>query len=328
VEFETVGSYTGMTGLIRSANRIDRLGRAHVRPGTAILLRVPSPIAFRIGNQAIRSKHKYCVEVVGDPDQVFARGVIDHPIRPLLRFGATRAQRRLCRRAAAALYVTERILQAKYPTCGQAFAASDVELSAGILETAVTERNAVPVLVTVAALDRPYKGIHVLLQAVALLRERGLMVRLRVVGGGCLKESLEATAQSLGLEDQVTFTGQVPSSAVTSELDSADVFVLPSLTEGLPRALLEAMARGLPAIGSAIGGIPELLPEECLAAAGDATGLAERIGALVSNDRFRRAAAEANVRRAADFAASRLSCIRREFLHCVKTGAATASMVH
>jgi glycosyltransferase involved in cell wall biosynthesis len=147
-----------------------------------------------------------------------------------------------------------------------------------------------------------------------------------VVGGGRLQASLEETARALGLGPDVEFTGQVPSSAVTSLLDSADIFVLPSLTEGLPRALLEAMARGLPAIGSAVGGIPELLSAECLAVPGDLTNLADRIGTLVTDREFRRTAAEANLRRAADFDASRLGAVRRDFLRCVKAETTAASV--
>jgi glycosyltransferase involved in cell wall biosynthesis len=63
-------------------------------------------------------------------------------------------------------------------------------------------------------------------------------------------------------------------------LDEADIFVLCSLTEGLPKALLEAMARGLPAIGSNVGGIPELLPPEALVPTADPQALARKITEL------------------------------------------------
>jgi glycosyltransferase involved in cell wall biosynthesis len=60
-------------------------------------------------------------------------------------------------------------------------------------------------------------------------------------------------------------------------LDTGDLFVLPSRTEGLPRAMIEAMARGLPCIGSSVGGIPELLDVDELVAPGDVHGLAAKI---------------------------------------------------
>ena len=62
------------------------------------------------------------------------------------------------------------------------------------------------------------------------------------------------------LRDRVRFRGQLTTPVdVRAELDRADLFVLPSRQEGLPRAMIEAMARALPCIGSSVGGIPELL---------------------------------------------------------------------
>src|SRR5207247_3533876 len=75
----------------------------------------------------------------------------------------------------------------------------------------------------------------------------------------------------------VEFLGQLDREGVQRALDRADVFVLPSLTEGLPRALLEAMARGLPAVATTVGGIPELLPADWLVPPRNAVALARRL---------------------------------------------------
>jgi glycosyltransferase involved in cell wall biosynthesis len=69
---------------------------------------------------------------------------------------------------------------------------------------------------------------------------------------------------------------------VRRELDQADLFVLPSYQEGLPRAMIEGMARALPCIGSTAGGIPELLPPEDMVPAGDAAALARKIREVVT----------------------------------------------
>jgi glycosyltransferase involved in cell wall biosynthesis len=82
----------------------------------------------------------------------------------------------------------------------------------------------------------------------------------------------------------VRFAGQLTTrEAVRAELDQADLFVLASLTEGLPRAMIEAMARSLPCIGTAVGGIPELLPLDAMVAPGNTADLAAIISAVVTD---------------------------------------------
>ena len=88
----------------------------------------------------------------------------------------------------------------------------------------------------------------------------------------------------MGLAERVCFLGQLPAGdAVRTELDKADLFVIPSRTEGLPRALIEAMARGLPCIGSQVGGIPELLTPEDMFASDNLTALVDKIREVVTN---------------------------------------------
>src|SRR5690606_2487194 len=107
---------------------------------------------------------------------------------------------------------------------------------------------------------------------------------LMVIGQGKHQQELVTLAGSLGLSGRVQFLGQLPAgAAVRAQLDQADVFVMPSRQEGLPRAMIEAMARGLPCIGSTVGGIPELLPPEDMVPPNDADALARKIEEVVCN---------------------------------------------
>src|SRR5690606_12476224 len=108
-------------------------------------------------------------------------------------------------------------------------------------------------------------------------------IRLRVVGDGRYREILENLARQLGVWDNVAFVGRLPAAEVRRELDNADLFVLASRTEGLPRAMIEAMARGLPCLGTRVGGIPELLPDDCLVPPDSPDELAGRIACIVEN---------------------------------------------
>ena len=101
------------------------------------------------------------------------------------------------------------------------------------------------------------KGFTFLLEALALLRPLYPRACVAIAGTGPWREQLEAKAQSLGVADRVTFLGF--RSNVNEVFDACDVFVLSSLCEALPFALLEAMAHELPTVGTTVGGVPEVI---------------------------------------------------------------------
>ena len=115
----------------------------------------------------------------------------------------------------------------------------------------------------------PEKGLAPLFHAFAAARP-SLNATLEIVGDGPERATLEALSQQLGLEEAVRWSGYVPD--VTAALLRADALVLPSLREGLPLTLVEALVSGLPTLASAVGGIPEVLPPGAglLVPAGDA----------------------------------------------------------
>jgi len=113
-----------------------------------------------------------------------------------------------------------------------------------------------PVLIVTSRLH-PAKGHRVLVEALAKLRGPFPRLRLVIVGDGVERPKLEEQARALGLGDAVIFTGF--RSDVTDLLRAADLFVLPSLLEGMPNTALEAMAVGLPVVASAVDGVPEVV---------------------------------------------------------------------
>lgn len=103
----------------------------------------------------------------------------------------------------------------------------------------------VPRLVTVGSLIER-KGHRHLIVALARLRERGCRLTLDLIGDGPLRQDLERLAHDLGVADAISFLGAQPKTAVAAAMRRADAFVLASLWENLPCAVLEAMSTGLP----------------------------------------------------------------------------------
>lgn len=146
------------------------------------------------------------------------------------------------------------------------------------------------VLGTVARLA-PQKGLATLLRAFALLEEQlagAFDLRLVLVGDGPLLSELKTLARQLGIDRRVIFTGMRRD--IPELLHSFDIFVLPSLTEGLPLTVLEAMAAGLPVVASRVGGIPEAVLDGqtgFLVPPGHEAALAGKLGHLVQQPEWR-----------------------------------------
>ena len=147
------------------------------------------------------------------------------------------------------------------------------------LRSMLTGGRGGPVVMTVARLDAG-KGHGDLLRAATIVPD----ARFVFVGDGPLRHSLESEAQSLGLGDRVVFLGQRVD--VPALLACADVFVLPSLAEGLPLSVLEAMAAGVPVVATAYAGVEELVTDGhtgVLAAPGAPESLAGAILRVLEN---------------------------------------------
>lgn len=149
------------------------------------------------------------------------------------------------------------------------------------------------VVMTVARLSRE-KGIEVLVSAADQVRRACPNVRFVIVGDGPLRSGLVEQIGRQGLESVVRLAGF--HADIPSVLSAADLFVLPSHSEGMPNAVLEAFAAGLPVVASAVGGLVEVIEHErtgLLVPAGDATALAGAISRLLADGALAYALAQA-----------------------------------
>jgi glycosyltransferase involved in cell wall biosynthesis len=158
------------------------------------------------------------------------------------------------------------------------------------------------IVATVASLTRK-KGHEFLLRAIATLAGRGMVCPVLLAGDGSERTSLEALAATLGITESVHFLGAV--SDAVDVMAAADVVVLPSLAEGLPLALLEAMQAGRAVVATAVGGVPEVIQSEVngiLVPPADASALADAVSRLVASPQLRaRMGAEARRTVARDY---------------------------
>ncbi len=151
--------------------------------------------------------------------------------------------------------------------------------------------SAVPRILCVAA-HKPYKGLPVLIEACRILEQQGVQFQCDVLGDGPMRAELEALAASSGVDHVFHLLGARPENVVADMMRDAALFVLPSIIasdgqmEGIPVALMEAMASARPVVSTNISGIPELVEHGVsglLVAPSDAPALAEAMKTLLGD---------------------------------------------
>ena len=236
-----------------------------LRPDRAVILRAPSGSGTIAADYCHAHGIPYLAEAVGCPwDSLWNHSLKGKVLAPRV----WKQFRRTMRNADFAVYVTSEFLQGRYPTNGKSAAISDVELQP--MDDVILEKRLEKIhshsgkikLATAAAVNAAYKGQQFVIEALAELKKQGNTSYEYHLAGGGDPSTLRDLAQRLGVLDQVIFEGSLPHDAMFAWLDDMDLYIQPSLQEGLPRAVVEAMSRGLPALGAHTGGIPELLGEE------------------------------------------------------------------
>jgi colanic acid/amylovoran biosynthesis glycosyltransferase len=155
-------------------------------------------------------------------------------------------------------------------------------------------RNEIKYLICVARLSSE-KGHTFLIHALRQLRDKGYDLELRIAGDGPTKERLKSLAEEVGLADRIHFLGYLKEDEVIRELQSSDLFVLPSFVEGLPVSAMEAMAVGVPVIATNIAGTSELIEDGktgVLVRPSDSEALANAVVRIWQDYPFRLRAAE------------------------------------
>jgi glycosyltransferase involved in cell wall biosynthesis len=323
--FVDLGATRGVSALLagipRLIGQIDRV----VTSADVLLIRFPGNIAL-LGMLICQLRRKpFSAEIVADPADYFSDAASRHPLRRIARTVHCWATKRAARCATTVRYVTARSLQKAYPPHAtvRAFGFSDVYLPDAMFDQeahAAASRVGDFRIVNVAMMHNESKGHTVLLRAVAKLRSRGMNVHLTLVGDGALRGNFEQEAERMGISDAVYFAGSMGGDEVRLNVAQHALFVLPSFQEGMPRAMLEAMALGVPVIATNVGGIAEVLEPDNLTVPGDVDDLCLRIERFAKDAAFREKEAQRQRAIARSFQFSTLQEVYRIYCGNLKTG--------
>lgn len=253
-----------------------------VKNADFIIARVPSLIGGLAIYECKKQGKYFITEVVGCPwDSYRSHSILGKMIAPIEYLKL----RRQVAISPLVMYVTSTFLQKRYPTKGDSIGCSDVFIETVNSEdlsnriNRIKEKRTKFVIGTCGIVDVKYKGQEHVIKAIQILKNKGIEIEYQLIGPGN-PDRVQRIAIDKNVSEQLHVLGPVSHEEVFKWLDEIDIYIQPSDTEGLCRALIEALSRGCPCIASNVGGNPELVNEEYLFSKGDYRHLAELIEKL------------------------------------------------
>lgn len=266
-ELIPIHKFTSIKGLVYKNHIFKYKLTSIIKECDYVIVRLPDLLGNMAINIAKKLDKPYIIELVGCPwDAYWNHSLMGKFIAPYMYF----ATKRRVLSSKYTVYVTNSFLQNRYPTKGKHTNCSNVNiqnLNEEILNRRINriknyDNKDKIIIGTTAALDVRFKGQEYIIEALGTLKQRGVNnFEYQLVGGGD-SSYLRSIAEKYDVIEQVKFIGSLSHFEVFKWLDKIDLYSQPSRQEGLPRALIEAMSRGLPAFGANTAGIPELLKKE------------------------------------------------------------------
>lgn len=294
VEFVAMPNFRGIGGLMKNYFILRKIIKKAISKVDCIIYRAPSPISLIAYPLVRKSKKPYALELATNPITLYSRESFDSIVQPIVQYYVTRQTRNMCKNANGVSYVTDYILQDMFP-CTSLMKEVDgyfcshystIKMLKSDYRYLVFDDNLPNPLVLVHSgkMNDNRKGQDILIKMVKILIDEGYNIQLKLIGDGVLRTNFERLARSLNISDNVLFLGwKTGYKEVQEILQSSHLFVFPSMGEGLPRSVIEAMANSLITIASAIDGINELLPEELLVYQNTSDAFAKKIKTIVND---------------------------------------------
>lgn len=325
VRFAPLPDFAGPIGLASRISLIRGTLRNCLSISDAAIMRAPSPLSMAAYPVLKRGVIPWAIEMMMNPSTAYSSDSISHPLQPLIQKVFVDQTKKACMDAWGVAYVTEHVLQNSYPC--RALVENDEAVGfTGCYSTICLEedrysKQSFPLqppseirLAHTGKMADDRKGHAEFIGLISELNNRGVRARGILIGDGAERARLEDLARALGVDQYCNFCGWLTGfGEVQSMLHQAHFFVLPTKSEGLPRAVIEAMASGLICVANAVDGVPELLEDECLARQNAVDEYADIICRLLSDWPRALDLRDAQFERSKKYCASRLEGARREF---------------
>jgi len=262
----------GGTGLLANYLQQARIFRHHVRSWRRVLVYSPSVTAGLVARSLDASHAPGCeiyTYVWGDWAELAPHlpqtGIVRRALNPWQQRWVLSQERWLVSHSTTAWVAGPKLRERYASVCSNVHETIPMIRMAELLAASPSSKDRDRYTLLYVGRLAPGKGLEILLEALSLISAEQPLVRLRLVGDGdsAFVEQIEKEAERLGLSERVDLVGVLRNGPdLWTEYRRAGAFVLPSLSEGFPRVLYEAMALGTPIVTTAVGSIPALLRRE------------------------------------------------------------------
>lgn len=290
----------------------------------AAIIRLPSTIGQRVAHKVMKARIPYAVEIVYDATDGAANS--KSIVERMLWKRIDKDMLNITHQADGVSCVTEHFLQKHYYSLKKDVFVSNYS-SLALDKSFFTSPKQYPTKdrLTIAHVANQVdyntrKGHIQLVKMLKVLKERGVVTDIIFMGSDYHNgiEQLKQFSTEMGVAEQVTFTGRVSREELSNILESSDLFVFPTAAEGLPRVVIEAMAKGLPCVISNVSGNPELVSEDMLVDYLAVTSLADKTEMLIKSSAKYESVSKENFQKSLQYEASVLEKRRDEFYSKLK----------
>lgn len=308
---------------LQNMPRILKRAKEVTKDQICAIIRLPSVIGAFVYPQILKNNIPHGIEVVANPYEAYSNSV--------LKIILTKQLKKAVQTANGVAYVTQYALQEQYPSYAKKYGPDDnhfeeyyssISLSSEMIgrPRIYKGKTKYGLVHTSNNISHDEKGHSVVIKTVKALRDKGYDVTVDFIGDGSMRPAFEKMAEELGIRDAINFVGWLSSSnEVRNVLEMNDIFIFPSVSEGLPRSVIEAMAAGLPCVASKVGGIPELIPEEYLFNPKDVEGFTSAIEKLITHPELMEKESLRSITKANEYTTPVLQSRRNAFYSKIKT---------